>query len=170
MYPLPVILVRCDQSLRPDVRLELLKQHARVEAEYPDVARAVDRTRLASEWTGTTAAPDGKRLFLLHLKLAAELKELKQLRATFVVDPILVMLDAGSTAAAKSFVSPRSKSSQISYSRLPMIYCSVIHRDLLEALRQKTGRIFQSVSPDVYSAFAFAHVAGARQSSRPPAA
>jgi glycosyltransferase involved in cell wall biosynthesis len=49
---------------------------------------------------------------------------------------------------------------EIPYSYLPMIYSSVIHRDLLDALRQKTGRVFQSACPDIYSSFAFASVAG----------
>lgn len=58
--------------------------------------------------------------------------------------------------------------SEIPYSYLPMIYSSVIHRDLLEALRQKSGRVFQSVCPDIYSAFAFAHIAGSYYSLDAP--
>ena len=58
--------------------------------------------------------------------------------------------------------------SEIPYSYLPMIYCSVIHRDLLETLRQKTGRVFQSAFPDIYSGFAFAHVAGSYYSVDAP--
>jgi glycosyltransferase involved in cell wall biosynthesis len=51
--------------------------------------------------------------------------------------------------------------SEIAYSDLPMIYCSAIHRSLIEELRHKTGKIFRSESPDVYSGFAFAHLSGA---------
>ncbi len=39
---------------------------------------------------------------------------------------------------------------------LPMIYTSVIHRDLTEAHRQAPGRVFLNRYPDVYSAYAFA--------------
>lgn len=50
---------------------------------------------------------------------------------------------------------------ELSYSELPMIYCSIVHRDLLEALRTKMGRVFGARCPDVYSAVAIAHTAGA---------
>jgi glycosyltransferase involved in cell wall biosynthesis len=47
-----------------------------------------------------------------------------------------------------------------SYADLPMIYCSAIHRRWIEQLRARTGRVFQSECPDIYSAFAFASLAG----------
>jgi Glycosyl transferase family 2 len=46
------------------------------------------------------------------------------------------------------------------YAALPMIYRAMVHRSVLTKLREQTGRIFYSLSPDVYSAFAIAHAAG----------
>lgn len=46
-----------------------------------------------------------------------------------------------------------------SYSVLPMLYHTVIHRDLIQTLRDLTGAVFKSKSPDVYSGFALAFVA-----------
>jgi hypothetical protein len=48
--------------------------------------------------------------------------------------------------------------SKMGWHMLPMIYNSVIHRDLIESLRKKTGRIFKSITPDIYSGFAFAYL------------
>ena len=42
------------------------------------------------------------------------------------------------------------------YHELPMIYNSLVHRDVIDRLRQRTGRVFSAISPDVYSGFAFA--------------
>jgi glycosyltransferase involved in cell wall biosynthesis len=44
--------------------------------------------------------------------------------------------------------------------QLPMIYCSAIHRDLIEKHRAMVGRVFSNVYPDVYSGFSFAYLAG----------
>jgi glycosyltransferase involved in cell wall biosynthesis len=41
---------------------------------------------------------------------------------------------------------------------MPEMYNSAIHRDLINLLREKTGRVFASSSPDVYSGFAFAYL------------
>ncbi len=46
------------------------------------------------------------------------------------------------------------------YTALPMIYNSVIHRDLIAELRGRTGKVFANNCPDVYSGFAFAYLAG----------
>lgn len=46
------------------------------------------------------------------------------------------------------------------YTALPMFYNAVIHRSILDTLRQKTGRVFPHPVPDVYSGFAVAAVAG----------
>jgi hypothetical protein len=43
---------------------------------------------------------------------------------------------------------------------LPMIYCSVIHRDLIEQHRATVGRVFLNIYPDIYSAFGFGYLAG----------
>lgn len=42
---------------------------------------------------------------------------------------------------------------------LPMIYCSVIHRELIEKHKALAGRVFLNVYPDVYSAFGFGYLA-----------
>jgi hypothetical protein len=44
------------------------------------------------------------------------------------------------------------------YHELPMIYNSFIHRDLIDKLRTRTGRVFKAISPDVYSGFAVANL------------
>jgi glycosyltransferase involved in cell wall biosynthesis len=49
---------------------------------------------------------------------------------------------------------------RVSYAELPMIQCSAIHRDHLEQMRARTGRVFGSECPDIYSSFAFALLAG----------
>jgi hypothetical protein len=49
---------------------------------------------------------------------------------------------------------------KIAHSALPMIYRSMVHRSVLAKIREQTGRVFASRSPDVYSAFAVAHAAG----------
>lgn len=49
--------------------------------------------------------------------------------------------------------------SETMYDTLPMIYNSAIHRDVLERLRSRVGRLFPSRLPDVYSAFSTAMIA-----------
>src|SRR5262249_27721548 len=49
---------------------------------------------------------------------------------------------------------------QENYHTLPMIYNSVIHFDLIDTLRTRTGRVFGNNCPDVYSGFAFGYLAG----------
>jgi hypothetical protein len=46
------------------------------------------------------------------------------------------------------------------YTILPMIYNSVIHKDVLAAIRTRTGRLFSNRYADVYSGFSTAYVAG----------
>jgi glycosyltransferase involved in cell wall biosynthesis len=46
------------------------------------------------------------------------------------------------------------------YSTLPMLYNSVVHRDLIDTLRKRSGRVFSHRIPDVYSGFAVAAAAG----------
>ncbi len=57
-------------------------------------------------------------------------------------------------------VVPLAANSQLNYAELPMIYCSAVHQDILRQLRQKTGRVFKGRTPDIYSAFAIAWMAG----------
>ena len=45
------------------------------------------------------------------------------------------------------------------FDSLPMIYNSAIHRDLINQLKERTGRVFSALAPDVYSGFAFAYLA-----------
>jgi len=47
---------------------------------------------------------------------------------------------------------------KISYSELPTVYVSAVHRSLFDALRKRTGKVFHSDCPDVYSGFALAHL------------
>ena len=41
---------------------------------------------------------------------------------------------------------------------MPMIYRSAIHRDLMDLLLRKTGRLFAAAAPDIYSGYAFAYL------------
>lgn len=55
-----------------------------------------------------------------------------------------------------------------SFHILPMIYCSVISSEMINTLRSNTGRVFKSISPDLYSGFTFAHMAKKYISIRTP--
>jgi hypothetical protein len=44
----------------------------------------------------------------------------------------------------------------IDYRLLPMFYNSAVHRDLVTELKQKTGRVFLTIAPDISSGFGFA--------------
>lgn len=46
------------------------------------------------------------------------------------------------------------------YTLLPMLYNSAIHADLIMELKSRIGRVFLSRTPDVFSGFAFAYLAG----------
>lgn len=48
---------------------------------------------------------------------------------------------------------------RMDYTFLPMLYNSAISSELIISLKDKTGRIFMSRSPDIYSGFAFAFLA-----------
>ncbi len=41
---------------------------------------------------------------------------------------------------------------------LPMLYNSFVHRDLIAELRNRTGRVFSDICPDIFSGFAFAYL------------
>ena len=71
----------------------------------------------------------------------------------------------GRSAAA---LIPEAVNCRTSYAELPTMYCSAIHHTLVERLRARTGRVFQSQSPDVYSGFAFGHLAGTFHSLTAP--
>lgn len=42
--------------------------------------------------------------------------------------------------------------------RLPMIYNSIVHHSLIEKMKKKNGRIFNTITPDVYSGFCLAYL------------
>jgi hypothetical protein len=63
---------------------------------------------------------------------------------------------------------PDAANFRVSYAELPSVYSSAIHHTLVERLRARSGRVFRSQSPDVYSAFAFAHMAGRYHSLTAP--
>lgn len=48
---------------------------------------------------------------------------------------------------------------EIGADMLPMIYNSVIRRDVIDILRNRTGRVFAGAGPDIYSGFALAYIA-----------
>jgi len=45
---------------------------------------------------------------------------------------------------------------KMDYTFLPMLYTAAIRRDLLDTMRERTGSVFHSVCPDIFSGFAFA--------------
>ncbi|HEV2354502.1 MAG TPA: glycosyltransferase family 2 protein [Puia sp.] len=44
------------------------------------------------------------------------------------------------------------------YRYLPMMYCSAVSRKVLDMLKERTGRIFNASSPDIYTGFAIAYL------------
>lgn len=42
--------------------------------------------------------------------------------------------------------------------RLPMIYNSIVHHSLIEKMKKKNGKIFNAITPDVYSGFCLAYL------------
>jgi hypothetical protein len=80
-------------------------------------------------------------------------------------------MEQGAHRAARLVAGPMiaaAANGDVAYSDLPLIYCSAIHRDVIAEIRRRTGRVFHSRSPDVYGAFAAAHVAGSYYSIRAP--
>ncbi len=47
---------------------------------------------------------------------------------------------------------------KLDYTKLPMLYNSVVKKDWLVILKQETGRIFRSITPDIYSGYALAYL------------
>jgi hypothetical protein len=54
------------------------------------------------------------------------------------------------------------------YARLLLVYCSAVHRDLVELARRRAGRVFGSKTPDAYASFALAYLAGTYHSLTAP--
>jgi pilus assembly protein CpaE len=105
MYPLSVILVNCSADTLSQLRRELEGQRVHVEAECADTAaliqyerEAANRTnRMVPEWTGSSASggTEQRRLYVIELKLARDLLELRWIANTFVGQPILVIMPGG---------------------------------------------------------------------------
>lgn len=72
---------------------------------------------------------------------------------------LLVMPYAGKTGMidAEKFIRQIITCNE-DYRSLPMLYNSAVSRKLIGTLKEKTGRIFNGVSPDIYSGYAFAHL------------
>jgi len=49
---------------------------------------------------------------------------------------------------------------EISYAELPSAYFSMIHREVFEQIRSRTGCLFKGKCPDIYSGYAVAHTIG----------
>ena len=61
--------------------------------------------------------------------------------------------------ATKEHISFREKAAKVitfsnCYTTLPSVYTSMVHRSVLAELRQRTGRVFRTPDPDVYTGFA----------------
>lgn len=59
----------------------------------------------------------------------------------------------------REVISKVANSKWVSGYIIPELYNSAIHQDLIDLLRERTGRVFDALSPDVYSGFAFAYLA-----------
>ncbi len=49
---------------------------------------------------------------------------------------------------------------KVSYCLMPMLYHRAIHKSVVADLKERTGRVFDSRSPDVYTGYAIAHLVG----------
>jgi len=61
------------------------------------------------------------------------------------------------TRCAHSLIGAVANSREV-YDELPMIYNSFVHRDVIDAVRRKVGRVFLGTSPDVSSGLAFGYL------------
>jgi hypothetical protein len=57
---------------------------------------------------------------------------------------------------------------EATYARLLLVFCSAVHRDLVELARRRAGRVFGSKTPDAYACFALAYLAGTYHSLTAP--
>jgi hypothetical protein len=85
MYPLNVVLVGGADNLLAQVKKELARRSAYIEAEVANAAAAVDRF---------AASKEERRLFIVHVRSSAELDELPALGGTFAGMPVAAMLEA----------------------------------------------------------------------------
>jgi pilus assembly protein CpaE len=103
MYPLSVILVGCDAGVGAKVRRELAAPEAPIEAECADTVAlsvyersAVDRPeRWTSEWGGAggTGRAEKRRLYIIQLKSAEGLYDLRWLTDNLSGHPALALVD-----------------------------------------------------------------------------
>lgn len=84
MYPLNTITIGCDDRTLPHVRRELANAGAFLEGEFAQVGDAIAALR---------GAGSGKRLLILHVKSAEELRSLAYLSDTFTGWPVLTLMD-----------------------------------------------------------------------------
>lgn len=80
-------------------------------------------------------------------------------RLAVLANKINIPLVRGSSLIKAHQVISKVANNLLDYQKLPMLYNSAIHRDLINLLREKTGRIFSASCPDLYSGFAFAYLA-----------
>jgi len=69
----------------------------------------------------------------------------------FYKNPSLKIIDG--KQLMKHVVEDNSK-----FFQLPMIYNAIVHKSLIVAMKKPTGRVFNSVTPDVYSGFCLAYL------------
>lgn len=93
--------------------------------------------------------------------------------AHFLPDALLLPLTQKRTGHALHACDSRdtmraAANGDVSYSELPVIYNAAIRRELLDRLRARTGRVFKTRTPDVYTAFAVAALVPEFHSLRAP--
>src|SRR6185436_658915 len=95
MYPLEVVLFRCGEELLPQLRRELVRQHARIGAEFRTIRDLLASTNSVVEWTGNNAPCATRHLAIVHLHGAKDLSELSQLSSAMIDQPILALVEPG---------------------------------------------------------------------------
>ena len=93
--------------------------------------------------------------------------------AHFRADALLLPLAQSRTGHALHALDSRTvigdaANGRTSYSELPVIYNAAVRRDLFDRLRARTGRVFKTRTPDVYTAFALAALVDRFHSLRAP--
>lgn len=68
----------------------------------------------------------------------------------------VVPLQTGSCWESSAGLIPQVLSGKRHYNELPGLYNSFVQRDILSTLRARTGKVFCSMTPDIYSGFAIA--------------
>jgi len=68
------------------------------------------------------------------------------------------LLNVNRVISSNSVIYPIGKGSA-AYTKLPELYNSAVKVSMISEMRQKTGRIFHSIIPDIYSGFALAFLA-----------